>query len=151
MDNSKIKVMKKFGNIIWSTALIFIITLVFSCSKSTDNPVDKYCEILEQATEQASKINSIEDLSNIQSVISPEKAQELIRTSADYELTDSDKGKLKKTMDKLIKVAFEKSMEFSNYPEEIKKNSQMQIDLAIEAANRTIDNAKTLGEISGVR
>ena len=125
---------------------------MISCSKSnSDSPVDQYIEILENATKQAEKISSLQELNEVQSVVTREEAQTLLMSAKDYELSDSEKSKLKKATDKFLKVAFEKSMEYSNLPEDIKKESKAQVDLAIEAVNKHIDNAKTLGEISGVR
>lgn len=142
--------MKKFY-IVLSALLMVVALQITSCSKKESTPVDKYIEILDRSIQQAQKINSIEDMTNFQSVISPEEAQEIIKSSYDYELTDSDKEKLKKTTDKLIRVAFDKTLKFSNFNDEAKKNAETQIDIAIQAANTYIDNAKTLGQISGMR
>ena len=136
---------------LFAALFIFCAAQFSSCSKSENTPVDRYVEIIEEATKQAEQIKSMDEMANIQSVISPEDAQELIKSSYDYQLTDSDKEKLKKATDKLIKVAFEKTVKFSNFSETDKKNAEMQIDLAIEAANKYIDNATTLGQISGMR
>lgn len=136
-----------------SLAVLFIAAIQFSScgGGNSDSPVEKYIEILDKATAEAENISSLSELANVQSVVSQEEAQALIQNSKDYELTSSDKEKLKKATDKLLKVAFEKSMEFSNLPDNLKEASKSQMEMAIDLANKRIDEAKTLGEISGVK
>ena len=136
-----------------SLAVLFIASIqLSSCGGgNSDSPVEKYIEILDKATAEAENISSLSELANVQSVVSQEEAQALIQNSKDYELTSSDKEKLKKATDKLLKVAFEKSMEFSNLPDNLKEASKSQMEMAIDLANKRIDEAKTLGEISGVK
>lgn len=143
----------KIKGIILILALLLALPCVLdSCSKSgTDNPVDEYVMILDQAAQKAEKINSLEDLLNVQEIISPEAAFNIVRNNADYELTDKDKEKLKKSYDKLLRVAYEKTSEYGDLSEEVKKQTKSQVNLIIEAANKGIDNAKTLGELNGVR
>lgn len=143
--------MKKIFSLLIVSLTIFAGALLTSCGNTEPSPVDKYLEILEKATVQAEKITSLSELANVQSVVSQEEARELIENAKDYKLTSSDKEKLKKATDKLLRIAFEKSIEFSNLPDGMKASSKAQIDMAIDAANSRIDEAKTLGEISGMR
>lgn len=132
-------------------AMLISLLGVYSCGKGGNNPVDQYVEILDQATKKAEQINSMSDLVNVQAIISPEDAAEIVRQNADYELTDKDKEKLKKSFDKLLKVAYEKTAEFGGLPESMKDQAKAQVDLLIEGANISIDQAKTLGDLNGIR
>ena len=135
--------------------LSFVILLaacqLSSCGKGGNSPVDQYVEILDNATKQAEKINSMSDLMNVQQIISPEDAMEIVRNNADYKLSDSDKDKLKKSYDKLVRVAYDKTAEYSGLPEEMKDQLKGQVELVIEAANKAIDAAQTMGELNGMR
>ena len=123
-----------------------------SCGKGGGNsPVDQYVEVLDQATKKAEQISSMSDLLNVQAIISPQEAMNIINENADYELTDSDKNKLKKSYDKLLRVAYDKTIEFGGLSEDMKKQTKAQIDLIIDAANKGIENAKTFGELNGIR
>ena len=132
--------------------LIFSFSLgIVSCGKSSNSPVDQYVDILDEATKKAEKISSMADLMNVQSIISPEDALAIVSKNSDYVLTDSDKDKLKKSYDKLLRVAYDKTTEFGGLSDEVKKQTKAQVDLIIEAANKGIDNAKTLGDLNGIR
>ena len=135
-------------------SLVTIISLfhLSSCSKGgSSSPVDEYINILDEATKKTEQIKSYDDLTNVQSIISPEEAMKIVRDNADYVLTDNDKDKLKKSYDKLLKVAYEKTAKFGGLPEEMQKNALMQADLVIEAANKQIDRANTMGDLMGLR
>lgn len=142
--------MKKINLFLGVLATVLVLG-VCSCSKGGNSPVDQFVEILDQATKKAEKISSMQDLLNVQQIISPEEAMSIIRENSDYELTDKDRDKLKKSYDKLLRVAYEKTAEYGGLPEELKKQTEAQIDLYIEAANNGIDSAKTLGDLSGIR
>lgn len=143
--------MKKIFNILAVTFFLFFICNFSSCKKHGNSPVDQYVEIIDEAADKAEKIASMQDLINVQEIISPEAAKEIARENADYELTESDKSKLKKSFDRLLRVAYNKTAEYGGFPEEIKKQSKDQAELIIEAANKGIDNAKTLGDLNGIR
>lgn len=134
-------------------ALVSIVSLsqLSSCGKGGNSPVDQYVEVLDEATKKAEQINSMSDLMNVQAIISPEEAMNIMRENAAYELTDGDKEKLKKSFDKLLRVAYEKTAEYGGIPESLKEQAKGQVDLMIEAANNGIDQAKTLGDLSGIR
>ena len=143
--------MKKLNYLL---ALIAVIAMVgvSSCRKHHGNsPVDQYVEILDAAIEKTEKINSFEDLTDVQQIINPQEALEIVQKNAGYELTDNDKEKLKKSFDKLLKVAYNKTIEYGGVPESMKEATKAQVDLIIDAANKGIDNAKTLGELNGIR
>lgn len=142
--------MKKLKFLLF-VALTFGCTYIVSCSKSGNSPVDQYVELLDQATKKAEKISSMSDLTNVQGIISPQEAMKIVSDNSDYELTDNDKEKLKKSYDKLLKVAYEKTAEYGGVPEEYKEQVKTQVDLIIEAANKGIDNAKTLGDLNGIQ
>lgn len=120
--------------------------LLYSCGNS-DSPVDRLTAIIDKATEQVKDSKSNDALENIQSAMVTDGAEALIKDNANYELTNSDKNKLKKSMEKLVKAAFEKSISYYNFDESVKKNLRSQIDMAVAGINTTIDQAKTLGEI----
>ena len=143
--------MKKFNIILFSLIAFSCCISVSSCGKSGNTPVDQFTDLLEQATQKAEKISSMADLVNVQEIISPEDAMKILQENADYKLSDSDKDKLKKSYDKLLKVAYEKTAEYSGLPDEYKKQAKAQVDLIIEAANNSIDQAKTLGDLNHMR
>lgn len=141
--------MKKFKILIMVIMAVATIQL-WSCSKGGNSPVDQYVEILENATNKAEKISSMSELLDVQAIISPEKAMQILKDNADYELTDKDKAKLKKCYDKLLKVAYDKTAEYGGLPAELREQTKAQVDLVIEVANKGIDNAKTLGDLRGI-
>lgn len=138
-------------NLFLSLIVILGAGLLFSCGKGGKSPVDQYVEILDQATEKAEKISSMADVLNVQQIISTEETTKLLKDNADYELTDKDKEKLKKSYDKLLKVAYNKTTEYSGIPDSMKKQTDGQLELIIEAANKVIDNAHTLSDLDGLR
>ena len=132
--------------------MVAMFALAVSCTKKEAiSPVDRYIEILDEATRKTEAISSMDELINFQDIISPQEAFDLVKENADYKLTDKDKDKLKKSFDKLLKVAYEKTADLGGFPEEIKKQTKAQGDLFIEAANKRIDEAATLGELNGIR
>lgn len=139
--------MKQF-KILFIALFAISMGVIISCSKS-DSPVDEYVKILDNATNQIEAANSLSDLQNLQELASPEDS-ELIKQSQDYKLTDGDKEKLKKSMDKFMRVLSEKSIEFSTYPDNMKEAAKSQIDLAIDAINQLIDKAETLGDLDKI-
>ena len=147
-----ININMKTIKILLSALVIISAVQLSSCGhKNSDSPVDQYIQMLDEATEKTKQINSFEDLTNVQDIISPEKATEILRNNMDYVLTKGDKGKLKKSYDKLLKVAYEKTTKFGGFPEEVKKATMDQADLVIDAANKRIDEAETLGDLIGIR
>ena len=137
---------------LFTLLLIFVASCcMVSCGKGGNSPVDEYVAILDNATEKAEKISSMEDLLNVQEIISPEAAMNIVNNNADYVLTKEDKEKLKKSYDRLLKVAYEKTAEYGGLPEGMKKQTKGQIQLFIDAANEGIDRARTMGELTGVR
>lgn len=122
-----------------------------SCGKRSTTPVDEYVTILDEATEKAEKIASMQDLLNVKEIISPEAAMQIVRENSDYKLTKGDKEKLKKSYDRLLKVAYEKTAEYGGLPEEVRKQTKDQIQLFIDAANTGIDRAQTMGDLMGDR
>lgn len=139
--------MKKFSSFL-SIILLMLALQLPSCKGLGNSPVDQYISILDKASEQINNATSYEDISNIQALMEKDGVPELLQNAKDYELTDSDKDKIKKASDKLLKVIYEKSWELTNLPDELKEATKSQMNLAIEAANLHIDNAKTLGELT---
>ena len=137
---------------IYISILFFTISfLTFSsCGKGQDTPVDKLCAIMNEAADKVETISSASDLIYMKEVITPQAAQTILNENADYQLTKKDKEKLKKSYDRLLKTAYEKTAEYGGFPEAIKKQTKVQIDGIIEAANKGIENAKTLGDINGL-
>lgn len=124
---------------------LLLITL-FACGKHEDSPVDQIVTLLDQATEKTQNITSVAQLNDVQNIISPEDVWNIIQENANYKLSNSDKDHLKKSYDKLVRVAYEKSCEFVS-SDEMKKLMKNQLDLLMEGIKKNIDNAETLGEI----
>ena len=142
------KSIKIFVGLILMMAVAFCMD---SCGKGSQSPVDEYVAILDEAAEKAEKISSMQDLLNVHEIISPEAAMNVANNNADYVLSKSDKEKLKKSYDKLLKVAYEKTAEYGGLPQDVMKQTKNQINLFIEAANDRIDGSQTLGELVGIR
>ena len=141
--------MKKMVRILLLAFLVCGLSLS-SCKKGSSSPVDEYVEVIDNTTKEAKKINSLNDFMNFQQFTEPEEAKVIVRQNADYVLTEKDKKKLKESYGNLLKVAYEKTLEFGGVPEELKKQAKEQVDLIIDGANKTIDNANTLGDLSGI-
>lgn len=141
--------MKKTVKLFLMGCLCLVALTIASCSSSnSDSPVGQYVDIINKMTDQLEKINSLQEAQNVQAVISPEDAMELFNKYSDYKLTDGDKDKIKEAQDKMLRTVMKKSIEFSNISEEMKKASEAQIDLAIDAANLKIDKAETFGDLN---
>lgn len=123
-----------------------LLLFLFACGKSGNSPVDQIVVLLDQATEKTENINSFAQLNDVKNIISPEEIWTIIRENADYKLSDSDKGRLKKSYDKLVKAAYEKSCEFVP-SDEMKKMVKSQLDIMMEGIKNNIENAETLGQI----
>ncbi|MCH5227170.1 MAG: hypothetical protein J1F16_05060 [Muribaculaceae bacterium] len=121
-----------------------------SCSK-THTPVDRIVEIFEDATQKVNNVTSLSDLLNVQEILSQDEVLAIVRDNPDYHLTDSDKERLKKSFDKLLRTAFDKTVELGKVGDDMKKNSKDQVNLVIEGINQSIDQANTLGEIKAIR
>ena len=122
--------------------------LIVSCGhKSGNSPVDQYVEVIDNATEKAKQLSSLEDLSNLQEIILPSEAVEIISNNADYVLTDKDKEKIKKSFDKLLRAAYDKTAEYQGVPGDLRKT---QVDILLQGANNQIDASRTLGDLNGI-
>lgn len=136
--------MKKIKLIL--SILVFTTILPFiSCNKG-DSPVDQIVVLLDKATEKTAEIQSFADLTNVNNIISKEDIWSIIKNNKDYKLTKGDKEKLKKSYNKLVKEAYEKSCEFVP-SDDMKKVVKNQLDLFMEAIDKNIENAETLGDI----
>ncbi|MCH5233072.1 MAG: hypothetical protein J1E78_05465 [Muribaculaceae bacterium] len=139
----------KLSKFLFAGCLAAAMSVAVSCGKS-NNPVDQYVDVLDKAISTMEKVNSAEELSTAQSLISPEDAAEIVRNNADYELTEADKEKLKKAEHKLIDLSIEKTLKYNNLPEEYKEAAKAQMELLIDANDKRIDNAKTLGDLGNL-
>ena len=137
--------MKKL-NFILSFVILLAAVSFNSCGKGGDTPVDQIVELLDEATKKTEAINSMAELSDVKNIISPQEVWNIIRDNSDYELTKGDKEKLKKSYNKLVHVAFEKTSEYVP-SDELKKAVKSQLDLMMEAIDKNIDDASTLGDI----
>ncbi|MCH5239737.1 MAG: hypothetical protein J1F38_05900 [Muribaculaceae bacterium] len=140
--------MKKL-NFLLCLSLVCLMCNFSSCSKGGDSPVDKYVEVIDQATKNAKNLKSL-DYAELQSLISPETAQQIASEFQDYQLTEKDKKKLKKSCDSFMEVLYDKLLEYSEIPDEYKDQIKSQRDLVISALNQKIDAAETLGDIDHV-
>ncbi|MCH5235434.1 MAG: hypothetical protein J1E16_09065 [Muribaculaceae bacterium] len=120
--------------------------ILFACGKGGNTPVDQIVVLLDQATEKTQDINSVAQLNDVQNIISPQEIWTIIENNSDYQLTDSDKNKLKKSYERLVKAAYDKSCEFVP-SDEMKKVMKNQLDLMMEGIRNNIDAATTLGQI----
>lgn len=128
---------------------VILATIQLSSCKKSDSPVNEIVEILEQATKKTEEIKSAADLANVDNIVKPKDIWEIINANSDYELTKGDKEKLKKSYNKLVKAAYEKTSEYLP-SDDMKKSIKSQLDLMVEAIGNNIDNAKTLGSIRGL-
>lgn len=128
--------------------VVLATVLLGACAHhSSHSPVAQYVNLLEEATQKAENISSLTELVNVQDIISPEDARQIIIDNRDYPLTDDDKKALKKSFDKLIRVAYEKTAEFGNLSETMKKDSKKQVEMVIDINNKKIDAANTMGDL----
>lgn len=139
--------MRHILSILCLCMVISCCSLLSSCGGG-DSPVDRYVEIIDSATEKINEATSKEQLEEIQTGEESLKANLILEESGDYVLTKSDKEKLKKSIDKMLRALFKKSLELSTLPDDFKSTLQSQSDMAVEAVNKNIDNASTLEEIS---
>ena len=137
--------MKKI-NLIFSFIILLAACQITSCGKGGNSPVDRIVILLDQATEKTKDIQNVTDLTDVKNIISPEDVWNIIRENSDYKLSKGDKDKLKKSYNRLMKAAFEKSCEFVP-SEDMKNAAKTQLDLFMEVIDKSIDNAETLGEI----
>lgn len=122
---------------------------IASCSNS-NGPVNRYVEIMDQMSDHLEKVNSIEDIQNIQQVVSPEEVRGLFDKYGDYKLTGEDKERIKKATDKMVRLSLGKAIEYTNLPEDMRNISESQMNLAIDAINTRIDNAETFGDLNKI-
>lgn len=144
-------IIMKIINLFFLSIVLLATGVLASCSGGGNSPVDQYVELLDAATAKIEKINANEGVTDIQDILSMPKAQDLEKEYADYELTDKDKEKLKMSLDRLIHAAYDKTMQYAGFPEEIIQMKKKQVELMVDAANQQIDAATTLGEIGHPR
>lgn len=139
--------MKQFKILL--TLVVLFSTLQFvSCSKKDNTPVDQIVVLLDNGVEKVESINSMAELTDVKNIVSANEVWKIIQENSNYELTKGDKEKLKKSYNKLVEAAYKKSSECIP-SDEYKKTVKNQLDLLMEGINRSIDSAKTLGEIKG--
>ena len=131
------------------TVVIAVAVQFLSCS-GNDSPIGKYVELVNKVTDEVTSINSLEELRDIDQADYAAQLSEIMQTSGNYELTDSDKEKLKKAYDRFLNEFFKKTLDLSNLPDEIKETMSSQKELAIERVNTSIENSKTLSEIQSI-
>lgn len=129
------------------TLTLIASSFVISCEKS-NSPIDQFVEVLDETSAKVEKCTSLDELTNLQT---NEAAMTIERENADYKLTDNDKKKLKKSMEKLLTVAFDKTLELQGLSEVGKEMKETQLKLMVEAVNQQIDKADTFGEIGGLK
>ena len=132
-------------------AYLFVIlsaVLVCACHHSwTNSPVAQYVALLDAAAEKAENISSLNELVNVQDIINPQEAKQIIIDNRDYPLSDDDKKALKKSFDKLIRIAYEKTAEYGDLSDSMKKDTKKQIEMIVDFSNKRIDAANTLGDL----
>ena len=114
-----------------------------SCSKS-NSPVDQIVALIDKNTKEIKKMD-LNDISDLQNMFTPE-VDEIIKENSDYELTDSDKNKLKKSMKGFADATYDKVTE--NLPiKALKEEMKSQLEIVLAAVDYKIESAKTLGDI----
>ena len=137
--------MKKI-NLLFTLIILLATCQLSSCGKGGNSPVDQIVVLLEEATKKTEQINSMMELTNVRNIVSPDDVWNIIRENSDYKLSKGDKDKLKKSFNRLVNTAYDKSAEF--VPDgNMKKAVKSQLDLMMEAIDQNIDNAETLGDI----
>ena len=130
-----------------SSGILFLAAMaLLSCVRQT--PVDRYTEIMGKLTEEIEKCQDISDITRISNSRLGEESTAIIQENADYELTDSDKEKIKEANDRMMQAIFNKTVELSGIPTEMHSRVQAQMNTTIEMFNAEIDNSKTLGDLS---
>lgn len=131
------------------TALLICVSIV-SCGKGGNTPVDMFVDVLDHATKQIEQINSETEFLEAERIFSPEEAWNILQDNADYILTDKDKEKIKKSYDKLLETAYEKSIAYSGLPQSLTEQYRSEIQFITVKANEKIENSNTLGDLSGL-
>lgn len=120
-----------------------------SCGKKDITPVDEYVLIIEEAIQNMEKINNTTEFADYSNLVAPAEAIEFVKRHADYRLTDDDKKKLQKCYDKLITVAYEKTLAYGDLPGQYKEITKSQAQLMKDGVKNLIHNANTLGDLNG--
>ncbi len=110
------------------------------------NPVDDYINVIDQAYERIESYTSITEFQNPQSVISNDKAKELIYRYQDYILSPSDKKKLTKAITRTIIAGYKKYSELSG--EQIDDSLLDNITKTIELKIKLSDKLKNISGIN---
>ena len=71
-----------------------------------------------------------------------EAANAIVTENASYELTQADKDKIKNAMGKLMRATITKAFELQG-----QKVPEGQLDMMVNMATATVDNATTLGDL----
>lgn len=121
---------------------------LYSCGKGEQTPVDQYVDVIEQTTKNVENLKEV-DLTNMQELLSPQAAHKIAEEYADYQLTDKDKDKLKKSCRKLMKAVYKKVLEYDQLNEAMKQQLKGQEDMVVSAVDQLIDHSQTLGQIDG--
>lgn len=128
--------------------ILLLVACLGSCRHNwTNSPVAQYVALLDAAAEKAENISSLNELVNVQDIINPQEARQIIIDNRDYPLDNDDKKALKKSFDKLIRVAYEKTAEYGDLSDSMKKDTKKQIEMIVDFSNKKIDAATTLGDL----
>ena len=130
--------MKRIKTIIALVAVALTLGLA-SCSKA--NPADEFASALDKLAKKTEAIKTQEDFQTLQSDV--EAADAIAKDNASYELTAADKATIKKAMSNFMRAAFSRS--FAIQGQEI---PEAQLDMMVNMATASIDNATTLGDLS---
>lgn len=134
--------------ILFGIFAILAVCQLYSCGKSSNSPVDQYIEVIDQTTKQVEDLKVI-NYEDMQSLLSPEAAKKIAQEYGEYELTDKDKEKLKKSCGNLMKAVYNKIIDSDEVPQEMKKQLKTQEGLVVAAVDQLVDNARTLGQLDG--
>ena len=129
--------------------LLFLFTFLYvACSKDKESPIDEYIEIIEQETDKLEKVNNSEAFQKeIEEFMRNSRLQDLEKEYADYTLSYNDKDRLKTSVERFMRVALSKTMDYVGNSQYMNQLKESQLDAMIEAVKTKIDNAKTFGEI----
>ena len=130
--------------------VVFSAIGLFSCGQN-ETPVDKYVKLLDEATEKTERIHNLDELMQARDIISVQEIMEIARESKDYCLKDSDREKIKKSYDLLLRTTYKKTIEYGNFTEEMNRRMESQVENFIEEANKRIDKIQTFGELGALQ
>lgn len=130
--------------------LLIGLFMATSCAPSGGaGVVSEMCEIIDKASKELEKCNSPEDLQNMNYVkaLQDKNMDKKIEEYKDYELTDADKEKLKKSFNGFITTFMNKLSLVIPEAAGMTENMDSGIKMMTSLIDQKIDSATTLGSL----